>query len=266
MFTPRKSVTLEKLRRGETVFCFKSNLSCPRALEIAAMNGFECLWVCEEHVANDRSVLESQILAMKSLGADLVVRVARGSYSDLVKPLELDAAGIMVPHVMSADDARAVARNVRFHPVGRRAIDGGNRDGAYCNMEFREYLQFVNHNRFVIVQIEDVEALEELDAICAVPGIDIIFFGPGDFSQSIGHPGEFDRPEIAAARRRVAEAALRAGKFAGTVGGPDNAAKLIAEGFRFINLGSDVIGLGSYCRELLSRTMKNLTHSIDTAK
>ena len=74
MFTPRKSVTLEKLRRGETVFCFKSNLSCPRALEIAAMNGFECLWVCEEHVANDRSVLESQILAMKSLGADLVVQ------------------------------------------------------------------------------------------------------------------------------------------------------------------------------------------------
>ena len=167
---------------------------------------------------------------------------------------------------MSADDARAVARNVRFHPVGRRAIDGGNRDGAYCNMDFQEYLRFVNHNRFVIAQIEDVEALEELDAICAVPGIDIIFFGPGDFSQSIGHPGEFDRPEIAAARRRVAEAALRAGKFAGTVGGPDNAAKLIAEGFRFINLGSDVIGLGSYCRELFSRTMKNLTHSIDTAK
>ena len=138
------------------------------------------------------------------------------------------------------------------------AADGGNRDGAYCNMDFQEYLRFVNHNRFVIAQIEDVEALEELDAICAVPGIDIIFFGPGDFSQSIGHPGEFDRPEIAAARRRVAEAALRAGKFAGTVGGPGNAAELIAEGVRFINLGSDVVGLGAYCRDLLAQTNSNL--------
>ncbi len=266
MFTPRKSVTLEKLRNGETVFSFKSNLSCPRALEIAAMNGFSCLWVCEEHVANDYSVLESQILAAGCLGADLLVRVPRGSYSDLVKPLELDAAGIMVPHVMSAEDARTIVRSVRFHPLGRRAIDGGNRDGAYCNMDFQEYLRFVNHNRFVLIQIEDVEALEELDEICAVPGIDIIFFGPGDFSQSIGLPGEFDHPDIAAARRKVAEAALRAGKFAGTVGGPDNAAELIAEGFRFINLGSDVVGLGAYCRELLARTMKNLTRNIDTEK
>lgn len=138
MFTPRKSVTLERLRRGEIVFCFKSNLSCPRILEIAAMNGFECLWVCAEHVANDYSVLESQILAARSLDTDLVVRVPRGSYSDLVKPLELDAAGIMVPHVMSAADARMVVRNVRFHPLGRRAIDGGNRDGAYCNMDFKD--------------------------------------------------------------------------------------------------------------------------------
>ncbi len=266
MFTPRKSVTLEKLRNGEPVFSFKSNLSCPRALEIAAMNGFSCLWVCEEHVANDYSVLESQILAAGCLGVDLLVRVPRGSYSDLVKPLELDAAGIMVPHVMSAEDARTIVRSVRFHPLGRRAIDGGNRDGAYCNMDFQEYLRFVNHNRFVLIQIEDVEALEELDKICAVPGIDIIFFGPGDFNQSIGRPGEFDHPDIAAARRKVAEAALRAGKFADTVGGPDNAAELIAEGFRFINLGSDVVGLGAYCRELLSRTMKNLTRNIDTEK
>ena len=253
MYPFRKSVTLEKLRRGETVFIFKSNLSCPRVLEIAASCGFDCLWVCGEHVANDSAVLESQVLAARSCGADLMVRVPRGSYSDLVKPLELDAAGIMVPHVMSKRDAEAVARQVRFHPLGRRAIDGGNRDGGYCLADFGEYIRFVNRNRFVTVQIEDAEALEELDGICSVPGIDIVFFGPGDFSQSIGKPGECNAPEVAAARKRVAAAALRHGKFAGTVGSPSRVRELQQEGFRFINLGADVLGLGSYCRELLSK-------------
>jgi len=260
MFVSRKSVTLEKLRNGETVFSFKSNLSCPRVIEIAAMNGFDCIWVCEEHVANDYAVLESQILAAKSLNADLVVRVPRGSYSDYVRPLELDATGIMVPHVMSAEDARAIARCVRFHPVGRRAIDGGNRDAGYCNMDFNEYLDFVNRNRFVIAQIEDVEALDELDEICAVEGIDMIFFGPGDYSQSIGKPGDCNAAEVIAARRQVASAALKANKFAGTVGSAGNVEELIAEGFRFINVGADVIGLSQYCNNLSSVANKMITN------
>lgn len=251
---PNPSIVLDKLRRGEAVFSFKSNLSCPRTVEIAARCGFDCVWVCDEHVANDRSVLESQILAAKSSGADLVVRVPRGSYSDLVKPLELDAEGIMVPHVMSAADAAAIVRQVRFHPVGRRAIDGGNRDGLYGLLPFPEYLRFVNRNRFVIIQIEDVEALDELDEICSIDGIDIIFFGPGDFSQSIGRPGECNAPEVVAARRRVAAAARKHGRFAGTVGNPESCPELIREGFRFINLGADVSGLGNYCRTLLSQT------------
>lgn len=252
----RKSVTLEKLRRGETVFSFKSNLSCPRALEIAASCGFDCLWVCDEHVANDRSILESQVLAAQSCGADLLVRVPRGSYSDLIKPLELNAAGIMVPHVMSQADAEAIVHQVRFHPVGRRPIDGGNRDGAYCLIDCAEYIKFVNHNRFVIIQIEDVEAMDQLDAICAVDGIDIIFFGPADFSQSLGKPGDCNAPEVVNARKQVAETALRHGKFAGTVGSPATAKELQQEGFRFINLGADVLGLGTYCKGLLADANK----------
>ncbi len=259
MFVPKRSRVLDKLRRGEAVVSYKSNLSCPRAIEIAANAGFDCVWVCDEHVANDASVLESQILAARGGGADLVVRIQRGSYSDLVKPLELDAAGIMVPHVMSAADARSIVSQVRFHPLGMRPIDGGNRDGGYCAFDFTEYIRFVNANRFVILQIEDRQALAEIDAICALDGFDIIFFGPGDYSQSIGRPGECDLPEIAEARRRVAAAARKAGKFAGTVGGPGNFAQLRAEGFQFINLGADVIGLNEQCQQLLKCTLNSST-------
>jgi 4-hydroxy-2-oxoheptanedioate aldolase len=175
-----------------------------------------------------------------------VVRVARGSYSDHIRPLELDATGIMVPHVMSLEDARNVVRMTRFHPVGRRPVDGGNADGKYCNVPFVDYLQQANEERFIIVQIEDPEPLDDLDAICALDGIDIILFGPGDFSHGIGAPGQFEHPDLLAARRRVAECANRHGKVAGTVGGLGNLQELIDMGFRFVNLGADVLALSQY--------------------
>ncbi len=246
----RMSRVLAKLRAGGAALTFKMNLADARAAEIAAMCGCDCLWLDQEHVANDYAPLEACIWAAKSQNVDVMVRVPRGSYSDHVRPLELDAAGIMVPHVMSLADAQAVVRMTRFHPVGRRPVDGGNADGAYCEIEFREYLRQANEQRFVVVQIEDPEPLAELDAIAALPGIDVIFFGPGDFSHAIGAPGQWDHPQLLAARQRVVEAATAHGKVAGTVSGPGNVKELLAQGFRFLNLGADVVGLAEYCKSM----------------
>ena len=245
-----KSKVLEKLRNGEYVYSMKFNFESSRAIEIAGMTEFDCAWVCQEHIATDPNLMERQILAAKSNNIDLMVRVPRGSYSDLVKPLELDAAGIMVPHVISAADAQNIAYQTRFHPIGRRAVDGGNADGQYCLLPFPEYIQFVNENRFVLIQIEDREALEELDEICSVPGIDIIFFGPGDYSQSVGKPGDLNCPEVADARKKVVDCALKHGKFAGTVGSVQNVRELHQLGYQFVNLGADVISFGQYCTEI----------------
>lgn len=249
--TMRKSRVLAKLRRGGVVSSFKLNFEDGRVAELAAMSGFDCIWVCMEHVANDWSVIEKQIWAAKAFDTDVMVRVARGGYSDYVRPLELDAAGIMVPHVMSLDDARKVVRMTRFHPVGRRPVDGGNADGAYCTIDFKEYLRQANEERFVAVQIEDPEPIDELDAIASLDGIDMLFFGPGDFSHGIGAPGEWAHPKIIEARKRVVECALAHGKFAGTVGGLWAVDELVDMGYRFINLGADVLGLVDYTRKLL---------------
>ncbi|MEI6338567.1 MAG: aldolase/citrate lyase family protein [Verrucomicrobiota bacterium] len=247
------SRVLKKLRAGEIVTCTKVNLESSRAVEILAMAGYDCLWLDMEHVPNDWLNLEKQILAAKAHGTDVMVRVPRGSYSDHIKPLELDASGIMVPHVMGLEDARAVARMTRFHPVGRRAVDGGNADGAYCQVDFLDYLKQANEQRFVVVQIEDPEPLAELEAMAQVPGIDMLFFGPGDFSQGIGAPGQWDHPEIARTRQRVAEVCLAHGKFAGTVGSPAQAGDLVAMGYQFISIGADVIHLFNGSRELLNQ-------------
>jgi 4-hydroxy-2-oxoheptanedioate aldolase len=246
----RRSRVLEKLRKGETVFSLKLNFADARIAEMAAMAGFDCLWTDMEHVSNDWSTIERQVWAAKTYDADTIVRVARGCYSDYIRPLEMDAAGIMVPHVMSAADAAEVVRAVKFHPLGLRPVDGGNADGGYCQIPFADYIKQANEQRFVILQIEDPEPLAELDEIARIPGVDMLFFGPGDFSQAIGVPGKLDHPRVLEARQRVAEAAVRAGKFAGTVGSPANRDELIALGYRFINLGSDVNGLGAYFAQL----------------
>jgi len=252
----RPSRVLAKLRAGEMATCFKLNLADARAVEIAAMAGFDCLWADMEHVPNDLAVIEKGIWAAKAHDTDVLVRVARGGYSDYIRPLELDAAGIMVPHVMSLADAQNVVRMTRFHPIGRRPVDGGNADGAYCNIEFVEYLKQANEERFVVVQIEDPEPLAELDAIAALPGIDMLFFGPGDFSHSIGAPGEWEHPQLLDARRRVAEAALAHGKFAGTVASPANHEELQELGYRFLSMGADVVGLSQYCQSIMAEFNK----------
>jgi 4-hydroxy-2-oxoheptanedioate aldolase len=248
----RPSKTLAKLRAGQVVSCFKMNLADSRAVEIAAMAGFDCIWLDMEHVPNDLSTIERGILAAKAHDTDTMVRVARGSYSDHIRPLEMDAAGIMVPHVMSLADAKSVVQMTRFHPLGRRPVDGGNADAAYCGVDFQEYLGQANEQRFVVVQIEDPEPLAELDEIAALSGIDMLFFGPGDFSQGIGAPGDWDDPRISDARRRVAQAATAHGKFAGTVGSLDSLDSLIEMGYRFVSIGADVVGLSNYCQGITS--------------
>lgn len=252
----RPSRVLAKLRGGEVVSCFKLNFSDARAVEIAALAGFDCLWLDMEHVGNDLSTIEKGVWAAKSQNTDMLVRVARGSYSDYIRPLEVDASGIMVPHIMGLEDAKAVVRMTRFHPIGRRPVDGGNADAAYTTVNFTDYLQEANDQRFVIVQIEDPEPMAELDAIAALPGIDMLFFGPGDFSHGIGAPGVWDDPRLLDARRRVAEAAVKYGKFAGTVASPANMDALIEMGYRFLSIGADVIGLTKYCSSIASEFTK----------
>ena len=261
----RSSRILRKLRNGEVAICYKLTLESGRVAEIAAQAGFDSLWADMEHVPNDWSVIEKQIWAAKIYDTDVIVRVERGSYSDYIRPLELDAAGIMVPHVMSLEDAKHVVRMTRFHPVGQRPVDGGNADCAYCGINFNEYLRQANQERLVIVQIEDHEPLKKLEAIAALEGIDMLFFGPGDFSQSIGAPGQWDHPEIARTRQRVAEVCRAHGKFAGTVGGPAQAGDLVAMGYQFLSIGADVIDLSNGCRELLNQFREKVPAGKETA-
>ena len=227
-------------------------------MQIAGLIGFDSVWLCTEHVPTTMQDIEGQIMWAKLHDMDTVVRVPRGSYSDLVQPLEADAAGIMVPHCMGLADAEALVKQARFHPVGLRPVDGGNVDGGFCMIPFTEYIEQANRERFIIVQIEDPEPLDELDAICQVEGIDMIFFGAGDFSHAIGQPGNVQHPAVRKARVQVAETANKYGKVAAINCAPDGVQGMIDMGYRFVACGADVVGLGAYWQQVADEFAKVL--------
>lgn len=247
------SPMIEKLRRDELVVSTKLNITSPITAEIAAYSGFDAIWLDMEHVPSDYQEIMTAFYAAKARGAETIVRTTRGAYSNMTRPLEFDATAIMVPHVKSKADAEEVAYYTKFAPIGRRPIDGGNGDGMYCLMSVEDYVKYSNEQKLTIIQIEDIEAYEEVEEIAKVPGIDMLFFGPADFSHSIGKLFDMGHKDVAEARRRVAEVARRNGKLAGTVGGTGNMRDLYAMGYRLISMGADVCGLSDYFGDIMKQ-------------
>lgn len=248
---PRSSRVLRLIRSGHFPTVVKCNLSDPRVIEIIGLSGIDAVWLDNEHVPNDWIGLENQIRAARLHDMDTLVRVGRGSYSDYIRPLEAGATGIIVPHVANENEARQIVEWARFHPMGKRALDGGNVDGNFCLTPIADYIRASNEDRIVILQIESPEALAEVDRIAAVPGFDALLFGPGDFSHRIGRVGQLDDPQVVDARKRVAAAAVRNGKFAMTAGLIAPLPELVAEGYRLLGIGADVVTLTSGIRDRL---------------
>ena len=120
----------------------------------------------------------------------------------------------------------------------------GNMDGLFCQIGTADYCAQSNREKFIILQIESPEALENVEEIAAVEGFDILLFGPGDFSHLIGKPGQVNDPQVVAARKRVAAAAVKHGKFAMMPAMLDTRANLEEEGWRAFTVAADVITLG----------------------
>jgi len=245
-----ESVVLRKLRNNEAVWCAKTNLTDPNVVEIFGHLGIHCVWLCMEHVPVGIETVRNQVRAAKMMGMDSLVRVSKGSYSDLIRPLEMDATGIMVPHCMSGAEAAEIVRTVRFQPLGRRPWDGGNSDGPFCMRPAADYHAFANEQRFLVVQIEDKEAVDDMEAIVATEGIDVIFLGPADLSHSYGVPGQFEHPCVRDAVDKLAELCAKHKRHWGMPCPPAKAPELIAKGARFLAAGADVIAIIEQMRQM----------------
>ncbi|HET6422772.1 MAG TPA: aldolase/citrate lyase family protein, partial [Planctomycetaceae bacterium] len=238
----RPSKIKAKLRRNAPVLLTTLHFTDPSAYELAGLMGFDGLWMDLEHHGYSVETAGAMMRAARVGKIDIMARMGKGEFMRMGRLLECGAQGIMYPRCESAAEAREVVRWSKFAPLGQRGFDGGNPDMPYCTMSPAEYVQKANQETFVVVQIEDPESLKQVDEIAAVKGVDVIFFGPADFTALSGIPGQFDHPLVHQAIGKIAMATKNAGIHWGMPSGSvERTRQLLDLGARFLAHGADII-------------------------
>jgi len=238
----RKNHVRAKLKRGETSIGTWLSLSDPIAARLMARVGFDWLNVDLEHTPTNFETAALSFGFTAAEGCAPLARVPWNTGENIKRVLDNGAWGIIVPMVNSAAEARAVVEAARYAPIGNRSV-GGQLHAVNFNTDPATYYQTANEEIFVAVMAEHVLAIEALDEIAAVPGIDAFFVGPNDLLQSYGlKPGfDSDDPRFNAALRKVVTVARKHGIAPGIhVADAAMAKKRIDEGFQFIAVASEV--------------------------
>src|SRR5215469_14046023 len=183
------SRVLKKLRAGEFVRVVGVNRVVePWFTEVVGRSGFDVVWLDMEHRTHGEDVISAISLACRATGIDLMVRIRKTDYSSPMRALECGAQGIMVPHCRSAEEARQWVRWCKYPPMGERGFDNVGADGEFGLSDPAEYFERSNRETFVVLQIEDRDAVDRVEEIAAVEGVTLLFVGPADLSISLGVP------------------------------------------------------------------------------
>jgi 2-keto-3-deoxy-L-rhamnonate aldolase RhmA len=232
--------SLLKQERVIRVFAL-GQLCHPKLVEmIGFQGGFDAVWLDQEHVGLTIPQIEEAARATRGVGLDSFVRLNATDYATVMRPLEAGAGGVMAAMVRSARQAEEVVYWAKFHPRGRRGVNGTGVDGRYGGLPAAEYFRRANAEGVVGVQIEHVDAVEEVEKIAAIPDLDFLFVGPADLSQSMGLPGEWEHPRVWQAVERVARAARDHGvAWAILPLNPAHARRCVEMGCRLLSIGID---------------------------
>ena len=189
---------LDKVRRNEFPIGAVVGLADPTVTELAANVGFDFVFIDGEHGDIDRKCAMEHLMAVKGTDAASFYRVPCCDHTEIKKIIDFAPAGVIVPMVMNADGARRAVAACRYPPTGNR-VCGFRRGLDYGAGDFDKYWEASKEDPLVIIQLEHIEAVRNLDAILAVPGIGAIMIGPYDLSASMGKEGQWHDPEVAAA-------------------------------------------------------------------
>ena len=227
-----------RLAKGEVTFGTFIGSASPITAEVCAAAGFDWVLLDLEHGAGGEEQARDVIPAVAAYGVPTVVRVESNERIRAGRLLDLGAAGVMFPRIDGPEPAGEAVRHLRYPPAGHRGVATYNRmcqyglDPAALDRSDDEVLG--------IIQIESVPALESVEDIAGLDGVDVLFVGPRDLSHALNVPGDTEAPIYVAALERVLAAAKSHGKAAGLLV-PDGAAaaRLSSEGWQFLAIGSD---------------------------
>jgi len=240
---------LETLRAGKPSVGSWLNLGSPLAAEVMASVGYAWLAVDTEHTAYDMDLTVHTFRAIEARGAVPIARAWDHSKETISRLLDAGAWGLVFPHVSTPEQAEFLAKSMRYPPQGTRSI-GTSR----CRLYDPNYPEIANDQVLCIPQIEDMEGIENAEAIASVDGVDIGFLGPGDLAMSMGvAPGHADHE---AALQRFREGCQRVGKPSGIpLGDGVSARQRIAEGFQFIDVSNDFRMLELMSKQMLDEAL-----------
>ena len=243
----------ERALKRETMFGVAAQLGSSLTVEMIGRAGFDWTWIDCEHGTGDYSELVHQVQVARLGPAPAVVRIAWNDPVRFKRVLDLGAAGIMVPYVNTAAEAAQAAASMRYQPEGIRGV-AGSPPACGFGQGFDDYYAKANANLLTVVQIETVEAVENAEAIAAVPGVDVLFVGPMDLSINMGVPKQFKNAGFEAKLDRVAAACRRHGKAAGILTPTlEYLAPWKAKGYSFFVVGSDSMALAKLLVDLYAK-------------
>ena len=257
----RRNPLLARMRAGEIDHLYVlGNHATPRHVDFVCNTGlFQSLWFDLEHFDIPTQDLAVLNLVARAYPVTTIARFNASDYQTVMRVLETGVGGIMCSMVNTPAQARQIVEWAKFknpapaagEVTGLRGWNSGGVDGRYGTLPPADYVRHQNTEVAVICQIETEEAVAEIDAIVATPGVDGFFFGPGDYAHRIGKLGQISHPEVMAAMQLLARACQRHGKFWGTIGpGREHYAQVRALGAQLICPGGDVRVMINGIREL----------------
>lgn len=247
---PEGNPLKKKLKAGQACFGAWMLSTSPDMAEILAFGGLDFLLLDHEHGQGSIDTAIAQLRAIKGTDCVGVLRVPSNDHIYIKRALDAGVGGIMVPNVNDAEQARHVVDACRYAPTGIRGAFGGMRA---MNYGFNPgYYADAFDNTLVVVQVENARAIDNIPAIAAVEGIDVIFIGPRDLSATLGKLNQFDDPVVREHIDRAAAAILKSGRLLGSTAMSGKVARdMVGKGYRFIIPGSDVTLLGLGVRTTL---------------
>lgn len=230
-----KNPVKEKLAAGKIVYgCFVPSTSA-LDVEILAVAGFDFVLLDGEHGPLSAESAYPMVLAAESRGIAAFARVGQNDKQVILKMLDIGVTGVMVPQVNDAEQASRAVQATRFWPDGTRGLAGGRTFDWGLNESAPNLVPQLNDRVLTMIQFEHIDALANLDAILAVPGLDVLFVGPNDLAQSMGYPGQPGHPDVTKIGDQVVTRAREKGIKLGTTAATAEAAQAaVARGFDMI--------------------------------
>jgi 2-keto-3-deoxy-L-rhamnonate aldolase RhmA len=251
----------DKLSSGKVSIGSWMSMAHPSIAEILAMAGYDWVVIETEHTAIDVSEVLRLIIAIEQRGSIPLVRLAWNDPIQAKAVLDSGAAGIIVPMVNTKAEAELAVKMTKYPPMGFRGVGLARAQGY--GVDFDEYVNCANADTLLLLQIEHIDAVNNIEEILSVPGIDGTYIGPYDLSMSLGIPGQLNHPDVINAKNKVLEATLKKGLVAGIHCVHSDTAytdsKLaIEQGYRFIAIGTDILFLGNSARSVYAEIQKNI--------